>query len=362
MPKLKDIAGYTPPAPTDVDDRVTDQLAGAPAAATLTKAATAEPEQAKEDTHDTPEAPAPAEAPKKPAEAKKKPRRGPADTPKNGVNRSKFAKLSEAKDFVNVLYYGKEGTGKTTAAVTASHNGPVLIVNSEGGLKPQALAEAGANIDNVYLYPAHPGEPVTIEGLRDTVTTVKSDLMDDPDAWYAVIVDSVTDVAQSILDQVSTSRVEKTVNRGVHVDTIDEFFTDRSDYGTMSKVLRSVFRELRNLPVHWISTALERRDVDEDTGKVAYNPAVSPALAVDLLGYVDVVLPTRKPDDRIDAFRSSVKSGTAYRSKDRYHRLPELLINPTFERVRQYIEGELVEDKDPVQNIDQYMPKKRTTK
>src|SRR5690625_8048708 len=58
----------------------------------------------------------------------------------------------------------------------------------------------------------------------------------------------------------------------------------------MSKQFRDLLRKYRDLPCHLILTALERRDVDEDTGQVAYGPALSPGVQKEVLGYIDLVL------------------------------------------------------------------------
>jgi len=258
-----------------------------------------------------------------------------------------FANFTETEEYLNVLYWGQEGSGKTINLASATRAGRVLVINAEGGLKKRALLAHGAKLENLVIWPK-PGQQITYEGLEEVFFRVKSDLMDNPKSWYAVGWDSVTDIAQTLLDSVSDERTRKARDRGVSMSVVDSFFVDRSDYGTMSKMLTKLLRRFRDLPCHFIATALERRDVDEDTGRTAYGPAVSPAVQTALLGYVDVVLWCKKPDDERDYFRGAVKGGKG-RAKDRLFALPPVVVNPTFERLVAYNEGTLVDDADPVQ-------------
>lgn len=258
-----------------------------------------------------------------------------------------FASFVDTEEYLNVLYWGQEGAGKTVALAAATKGGRVLVINAEGGLKKRSLLAHGAVLENLVIYPK-PGQPLTYEGLEQVFWTVKQDLERNPKSWYAVGWDSVTDIAQTLLDSVSDERVAKARGRGVSMSTIDSFFVDRGDYGTMSKMLTRLLRRFRDLPCHFIATALERRDVDEDTGKTTYGPAVSPAVQTSLLGYVDVVLWCKKPDEDRDYYRGAVRGGKG-RAKDRLSILPDVLVNPTFDRLVAYNEGILNEETDPVQ-------------
>jgi len=165
-----------------------------------------------------------------------------------------------------------------------------------------------------------------------------------------VIFDSATEIVPALVDQVAQDRMDKSAKRGTPIEGVDAFFTDRSDYGTMSKMFRDILRKFRDLPTHFVVTALERRDVDEDTGKVHYGPAVTPGVQADLLGYVDVVLACSAADDENNLpFRALTRSSGKYRGKDRLGVLPKVLVEPTMPRLLAYENGELTEAKDPLQ-------------
>lgn len=274
-----------------------------------------------------------------------------------------FANYDDTEEHLNLLYWGREGSGKTIDLAMATQRGKVLFVNAEGGLKKRALLEHGVNTANLVVFP-RPGQPLTYYTLQEALFRVKSDLMDDPKSWFLVAWDSVTEIAQAFTDAASDDNFEKNKrkNENWKPGINDEFFTDRADYGTSTKMVRKLVRMMRDMPVHFAMTTLERRDVDEDTSKVTYGPAVGPALQTSLLGYVDVVLYCKAADEDKDYFRAMTKKVGAARAKDRIGVMPKILVNPTILRVLDYNEGILNEDTDPVQEILKVVEEKAPAK
>lgn len=271
----------------------------------------------------------------------------PAAKPNNNL----FATLADREEYLNILLFGREGSGKTTAAASLANlgYGKVLVINAEGGLKKNTLKRHGIDVNRIMLWPTD-GSPITYQGLADVYHQVQADLEKDAKAWAGVIFDSATEIVPALVDQVAQDRMEKSARRGTPIEGVDAFFTDRSDYGTMSKMFRDILRKFRDLPTHFVVTALERRDVDEDTGKVQYGPAVTPGVQADLLGYVDLVLACSAADDELQLpFRALTRSSGKYRGKDRLGVLPKVLAAPTMARILAYENGELTEDKDPQQ-------------
>lgn len=333
----------------------------------------------------TTEAPAPAE---KPAEAKEEPTKAapktatkPAAKPavKNlapkasdadttRINRAaakslggvSFAKLEDTTDYAKVIFWGREGSSKTTSACHAANLGRVLVINIEGGLKTQALKRQGVNVDNLAVWP-NPDDAdaeISHQALEAVYFQIKADLMKDPGSWFAVIIDSISDLADTIVGRVSDNRVNRAIKRaeqqGVDLDENSRWETDRNDYGVMGKQFRDLLRKFRDLPCHLILTALERRDVDEDTGLVMYGPAVSPGLQKDVLGYMDLVFYFKEAEDATKdtlakPYRAVTQRAGRRRSKDRYGVMPQVFNEPTFERLVGYLNGELTADTDPLQ-------------
>ena len=302
----------------------------------------------------------------KPAAKNLAPKASAADT--NRINRAaakslggvSFAKLSETTDYAKVIFWGREGSSKTTSACHAANLGRVLVINIEGGLKTQALKRQGVNVDNLAVWP-NPDDAeaeISHQALEAVYFQIKADLMKEPGSWFAVIIDSISDLTDTIVGRVSDNRVNRAIKRaeqqGVDLDENTRWETDRNDYGVMGKQFRDLLRKFRDLPCHLILTALERRDVDEDTGLVMYGPAVSPGLQKDVLGYMDLVFYFKEAEDATKdtmakPYRAVTQRAGRRRSKDRYGVMPQVLNEPTFERVVGYLNGELTADTDPLQ-------------
>lgn len=257
-----------------------------------------------------------------------------------------LAPLDDADDFINALYYGREGSGKSTGLAFLANLGPTVIINAEGGLKKRALRSHGIDTANVFTFPK-PGVKITYDQLEQLYQMMYRDLVKDPNSWAGVGMDSITEIATTVLDEVSDARVQAVLRRG---DDIDPWWTDRDDYNGMSKRVRRLLRRFRDLPCHFVVTALERRQEDEDTGEVLYGPAVNPGLANDLLGYMDIVLACKAEDDR-GPYRAAVRNARRYRVKDRYRVLPDVLANPNILRILDYLDGELTEEVDDDQKL-----------
>lgn len=299
-------------------------------------------------------------ATKKPAKkaATKRPAPAPDPDPEEDSASNWFVPLEETVDYLNILYYGREGGGKTSNAARManaadqlgipSNQGKVLVVNAEGGLKLRALKRRGVNTDRIVVWPdPKRHQRATHAGLDQIFRNIKADLMKDPESWFGVCFDSVSEIHVSILDTVQAKRVKKIADQGKDVDPD---FVDISDYGTMSKLFRDVLRKFRDLPCHFVCTALERRDIDKDTGRPQYGPAVTPGLQSDLLGYVDFVLMC-KAEDEDGPYRGLTRANSRFRAKDRFDVLPKVMVDPFFDRIMQYVIGELDvdENNDPEQ-------------
>lgn len=268
-----------------------------------------------------------------------------------------FASLSDTRDYVKAIFWGREGSSKTTSASHAANLGRVLVINAEGGLKTTALKNQGVNTDNIAVWP-NPQDPdakITHSNLEQIYYQIKADLIKDPESWFAVVIDSVTEVADALVGVVSDVRVNRTMTRaeqqGIELDDNVRWDTDRNDYGVMAKQFRDLLRKFRDLPCHLILTALERRDVDNDTGQTTYGPAVSPGIQKDVLGYMDLVLYFKEATaDEKDTpgkpYRAVTHRAGTRRSKDRYGMLPQVLNEPTFPRVLGYLDGSITAETD----------------
>lgn len=265
-----------------------------------------------------------------------------------------FAPLDDVIDFTNTLLYGREGSAKTTDSAFLANamahlppgKGKVLVINAEGGLKKGALKRRGIDTDRIVVWPdPKKHERVNHQSLDRIHRRVKADLAADPDSWGGVIFDSASEIHIAFLDTAQAKRVASIQRQGKEVDPD---FVDIADYGTMSKLFRDVLRKFRDLPCHFVVTALERRDIDKDTGKPQYGPAVTPGLQTDLLGYVDFVIMC-KAEDEDGPFRGLTRANSRFRAKDRFDILPRVMVQPSLDRILQYVSGDLTEETDELQ-------------
>lgn len=267
-----------------------------------------------------------------------------------------FGALADEEDFLNVLWYGPEGVGKTTAALRAADHGRILVVNAEGGLKRRALAAQGIDVEKVVTWPP-PGHEdlLTRAGLEGIGYKVRQDLRDDPTSWYAVVWDSGSAVADRVLRQVVRAEVAKNAALPEHKQKpsrADEFFTDLSDYGTMTAQMVPLIQQFRDLQCHFLVTALERRDVDEDTGQVMYGPVFTPAVSSAIRADMDLVIRVRQAEAEGGGEMvviGATRPNDRYRGKDRFGATPIRMADPSFNRVLDYVEGRITEQDDPTQ-------------
>lgn len=261
-----------------------------------------------------------------------------------------FEDLEEEVEYLRVCYYGMEGSAKSTNAAMLANSGKIVFVNAEGGAKLRALRKRGVNVENIRVWPPKDEPVITQRALDKLFYRVKADLIKDPESWNGIVFDSGTDIVQGLTDQVSQHRIKKARDRGINIDEVDEFFTDVGDYGTMAKMFVDSLRKFRTLPMHVVYTALERRDVDKNSGQVTIGPAVTPGVSTSLLGYTDIVIHCTAADDE-QPYRGLTKAGGIRRVKDRFDILPRVMAEPNMARILDYANGALTEETDPLQAL-----------
>lgn len=302
--------------------------------------------------------PKPGPPAKKAATAKKTAQSPPAKKAAAAPAESKPAKprklgssLEDQVTYVTELVWGPEGTGKTTdglrmTELASGKKQRVLLIDAEAGAKKQALKQRGVDVSRVDVWPTEedggPGA-LTFEGMFD----LADDLREQAEFYIGWMWDSGTEITKRLLDNVTADARVKDAQLG---KARGRFQVNLEDHGVASAMLRELLRKFRDLPMHGVITALERRDVDNDTGRVKYGPAMAPAMANDAAGLVDLVI--YKTVDQLGD--RSIRSGhsvptTIRRAKDRYGVLPPKLADPYFDRIVQYVNGDLTRDSDPVQ-------------
>jgi hypothetical protein len=246
--------------------------------------------------------------------------------------------LAETDDLLNILYYGRPKTAKTTHAATAAKHGQVEWVDAEAGIKKKPLINRGIPVANI-----HPFTDIEIEALDEFFWDVKANLP------YAMVLDSVTEIHKKLLETTAATSRQKGIDSGKFPNRA-KYTTEVGDYGTNTGEMRAIFRKYRDLKCHTVFVALERRDQDEDTGVVTYGPDLTPKLASDLLGFVDVICHTYTVNtgEEEPEYWGDFRNIGVYEGGDRFGAVPPKLIDPTFERVLAYVNGELTLESDPL--------------
>jgi hypothetical protein len=199
----------------------------------------------------------------------------------------------------------------------------------------------------------------TFDDLQKLYWEVKAKLEEEPGSILGIVFDSFTEVQKKLLEGITGARYAKSLaqaKRGGFEVKDDPFETDRDEWGKMTEMCRRVARQFRDLECHTVFVCLERRDVDkEGDGGIFYRPALTPAFATDLMGYVDVALYMQQEDAPLDdssRFVAITRPIGKYRGKDRYGALPPSMPNPTFDRVVSFVRNvhddpEALWDADP---------------
>lgn len=258
-------------------------------------------------------------------------------------------KLTERSEKVKFMLYGDPGTGKTTAMASLAKLGPIIYVDAESGLKASPLRRLGIPIENIEMV-----EMKDFDQLEALFWQIKGELEDDAGRWVGVVMDSISEIQNKIMEEVVQIATERAERKGaVRI----KFQNQREDWGVNTEMTRQIIRKFRDLPCHVGFSALVRRDVDEDTSEVVVGPATTPAVQRDLMGYVDV-LGAMQPVEvtgtgRLDRRHSAMfwRMGK-WQAKDRFQVLPRVLVQPSFDRVIGYVEETLSVKEDTIMQED----------
>jgi hypothetical protein len=263
--------------------------------------------------------------------------------------------LADTEEYVNALYFGPGGSGKSTdAAHMAKLSGHVVAIDCESGLKKRPLRRMGVPVENIHPYPVSNFDAMNkLTGqmeaklIKEAEQLAAGDL-DPADRLVGIIIDSFTELQKRFIEDIVDTRNAKRAATMI----VDPFEVDIKEQGKMTEMCRRVARRLRDLPCHVAFVCLDKREVDNDAGGVFYRPALTPAFSTDLIGYVDAVFCTRQEDTEdgdLSRFVASTVPTGRFRGKDRYGVFPSTFVNPTFDRVVQYVNEDGDVPGDPYQ-------------
>ena len=171
--------------------------------------------------------------------------------------------LTSRPKHAKILVYGDAGVGKTTFAASAPR--PILWLDSEGGT--HSIGDQ-TDIDHV-----------SVTGI-DTFRQALSYLQQHTE-YKTVVIDSLTEAQGLVLREIMKTVVAQSPQR-------DEFTPQFQEWGRVTGIMREITRAYRDHPTHLVVTALAREDTDNLTGRVRVRPRLSPTIADELPGYMDI--------------------------------------------------------------------------
>lgn len=258
--------------------------------------------------------------------------------------------LADVDEKLTMLIYGQEGSAKSTEALGLSRLGKIVVIDAEGGLKPTPLKNQGIVLENVEVWPSPEQSPnhITFDTIEQEVfIPMKIALEADPNAYIGIVIDSFSELYQRLTQKAAA---ESRLADRAKGKTRGDFDTQLGDYGVSTSMMRQILRRFRDLNIHLVITALERRDVDENTSVVTYGPAVGPATATDTMGLVDVVVWAQYEELGVNSkpfFTGTTRPREMHRAKDRFNVLPVRMIEPSADRILGYLSGSITKSKDP---------------
>lgn len=152
--------------------------------------------------------------------------------------------VSETTESINMVLYGDPGSGKTVFAGSGPNKGrDTLLVGIEHGTKSAARAGSKAQVINVDDWQ-------TLEAVVDAI-------IEQPDRYDWVVIDSLTKMQDLIWQKILTEATNKNSSRSKYTRELQE-------WGEAQERLKDIVRRLNASDANIIYTAMADLATDED--------------------------------------------------------------------------------------------------
>lgn len=269
--------------------------------------------------------------------------------------------MDAASQFLRVLYFGQEGTGKSSSSAFMANTpgeGVVLAVSMENGLKLGPLKQLGVNVDSIKLWPPDPTRAanLTYEDLDKLYFQCANQLRKAPGSIKGVIFDTWSVASYALLEGAAEFQVERS-KRGNNPRESARAI-ELQDYNTLLKDCRDIINKFAGLPCHLAIVCQEADNVPgegEFKGFKQYAADVAGSKSRPLMyAAVDqairltaetVVTGDTESEILVEGYAAKSKT---LRVKDRFHVLPPVMPEPRFDRLLEYYQGTVLPSTDPV--------------
>lgn len=226
---------------------------------------------------------------------------------------------------LKVMSIGASGSGKTYFMGSAAVKERLLVLSAESGLLSlKNIVDKDGNQVPIDYVKIEKFEDIEEEynNLRLGLKTNSVDYT----AYTAVGMDSVTDLQISCMDHI--------------LDKTKHEVMQQADWGVLAMKMERMIRAFRDLPKHFICTALEEYDTDKNTGEVKIMPMLKGSVQGKIMSYFDEVFyhyTKENAETKKTEYFILTKSTGKFPGKDRDGKLPQTIKDPSFEKIHDII-------------------------
>lgn len=241
----------------------------------------------------------------------------------------------ESKE-LNILVYGKSGSGKTPFSATVQDipgTEEALFISCEGGETsiqhrdiPVVRVDNYDDFDTVYQF-LHKHQLLRQQGNKEGLLQLHNEFhgtdADKPTLYDSVVVDSLTEAQVFCKYDILDFDYQESLS-----NELDDM--NWEGWKEMSEKIGRLCRDFKSLNMHVVFTALLSQDQDERTGKIERGPKLEGGASDEVPGIFDLLLCMKPADDDDDAFSKVLTQGRdGYLARDRFQSLDPVLIDPT---------------------------------
>jgi hypothetical protein len=231
----------------------------------------------------------------------------------------------ESVPYINALFYGDPGAGKTYELGTCSWSedfSPMILLDIEGGSM------------TLRKFPQDRIKVVQVRSIDQLVKIHETLRTKNNGHFKTVGIDSLTEFQKLDMNTVMGEFYEK------DPDKHDKDVPNQRAWGKSGERVRRIIRAYRDLPMHFLATAHQADREDERTGRVTTYPSLPGKLRAEVPGFFDIVGHLRAVQggegEGVERVLQIAKTERVI-AKDRTGALGDILHNPTIPQMWELI-------------------------